>query len=105
MSNNQNNPDRQKLIKQLIERFEKEQLEELQDDKGKNDNSFVFLEKNTLQMFITFMLMLLDKQHNPDVREAGAESSFFKELLSYLESITEENQKTFEELIHILKEN
>lgn len=99
MSDNQNNLDRQKLIKQLIEGYEKE----LQDDEGQKDNSFVFLEKNTLHMFITFMLMLLDKQHNSDERSDEVESSALQELSSDLELIMEGNQKAFEELIHILK--
>ena len=102
MNNNQNNSNIEKLIKQLIDGYKKEHLEELGSDNRKENNSFVFLEKNTLHMFISFMLILLEKQHDIGVRSDESESSV-KELSSYLDSIIEDNQKNFEELIDILK--
>ncbi|WP_339227487.1 hypothetical protein NSQ77_18210 [Oceanobacillus sp. FSL K6-2867] len=100
MSSDHINPDQQKIINQLIERYGKQ----LQDDKGNKDNSFVFLEKHTLQRFITFMMMILDKENSSDITSEEVESPDLSELIAYLDLIMEDNQRAFEELIHLLKE-
>ena len=40
----------------MIRQFMKDQLNELKEDKQENNNSFVFLEKSTLNMFILYLL-------------------------------------------------
>ncbi len=61
MSDDQNNQDWQKLINQLIQHYENKHLKNMKDDNMARNNSFVFLDNNTLHMLITFMMVILNK--------------------------------------------
>ena len=49
--------EKELVMKHVIRQFMKDQLNELAEDKQENNNSFVFLEKSTLNMVLTYLFM------------------------------------------------
>ena len=91
--------EQESLVKQAIRQFMKTQLNELQDDKQENDNSFVFLEKSTLNMVLTYLFMNGERRNKGEVNE----DSHVK-ILEELEQVIADNKEDFEEIITLLKE-
>jgi len=91
--------DKELVMKHVIRQFMKDQLDELQEDKPENNNSFVFLEKSTLNMVLTYLFMNGERQNNGEVNE----DSHMK-ILEELEQVIADNKEDFEEIIALLKE-
>lgn len=87
------------LMKHGIRQFMKDQLSERQDDTQDSDNSFIFLEKSTLNMFMVSMLMNGERRTSED----GIENDYEK-IVEQLERAIAANKKDFEELIAFIKE-
>ena len=87
------------LVKHVIRQFMKDQLNELKEDKQENNNSFVFLEKSTLNMLIIYLLMNGERRTDEEVNEDSQ-----VKILEELEQVIADNKKDFEEIITLLKE-
>lgn len=86
------------LMKNGIRQFMKDQLSERQEDTQDNDNSFIFLEKSTLNMFMVSMLMNGERRTSVDVLEENHEI-----IVEQIDQLIAANKKDFEELITLLK--
>ncbi|SES30815.1 hypothetical protein [Psychrobacillus sp. OK032] len=91
------------LLKNLIAQLIEEQLDELKVEKKENDNSFIFLEHNTLNRLITYLLRNQTNRKNVEVVEDNSRLSQVK-ILEELDRIIVDNQQEFEEVITLLKE-
>lgn len=91
--------EKELVMKHIIRQFMKDQLNELQEDKQDNNNSFVFLEKSTLNMVLTYLLMNGERRNNGEVNE----DSHVK-ILGELEQVISDNKEGFEEIITLLKD-
>ncbi|MEK5037681.1 hypothetical protein [Sporosarcina sp. FSL K6-3457] len=80
---------------QVIRQFMKDQLNNRKEDKQENDNSFIFLEKDTLNMLMNHLLINAEQSTSVDSQV---------KIVEVLEQIIADNQKDFEELITSLKE-
>lgn len=81
-------------VKNLIRQIIMNQLNELKADKQKSNNSFVFVEKSTLNI-------LVNSKHRTEDEVSG---NFQAKMLEELEQVIEENKKDFEEILTLLKE-
>ncbi|WP_087972261.1 hypothetical protein [Oceanobacillus rekensis] len=105
MSNHQLNQKQKDLFKQLIRDQLNVNIDELKNkDQPKEDNSFVYLENETLQTIITNMLANLNMHYSPDNNNDGVEPPDLEDISSYLDTLIEDNKMAFEEVIAILKE-
>lgn len=84
----------EELIKRISSGFIDEQTSNKEEDK-----SFVYLEKNLLNLLLAYLLV--EKPRKTDEEREGA---FELKILAELEQIMEHNKKAFEELINLLKE-
>ncbi|TQR16304.1 hypothetical protein [Psychrobacillus soli] len=100
---NPNENEQEILLKNLIRRLMEEQLDELKEEKKENDNSFIFLESNTLNMLIAYLLINQTNRKNGEVADDNSGLSQVK-ILEELDRITADNQQEFEEVITLLKE-
>ncbi|MBO0589151.1 hypothetical protein [Sporosarcina sp. E16_8] len=91
--------ERELFMKHLIRQFMNEQLSERKEDNLESNNSFVFLEKSTLNTLIIYMLM--NGERRPD-EEAFNDSQV--KILEELDHIIADSKKGFEEIITLLKE-
>ncbi|WP_342505680.1 hypothetical protein [Sporosarcina sp. FSL K6-2383] len=80
---------------QIIRQFMKEQLNDRKKDKHDNDNSFIFLEKETLNILMNHLLVNIEQRASGDSRV---------QIIEVLEQIITDNQKDFEAIITFLKE-
>ena len=103
MNSSQNNEEQQVLIKQLVSSFMKDYSEQLNSKEKGNNNSFVFLENNTLQMLITYMFMHLDNNIG-QVNRNEDESPDLEEISLSIDSMVNETRVAYEEIIDMLKE-
>ena len=87
------------LVKRILSRLIENQFSELKEDKQKGDNSFIFLEKSTLNILLNYIL--LNSKEPPYVKvdtESEVESS------EKIERIIADNKIEFEEILTMLKE-
>ncbi len=87
------------LVQSVISQFMKDQLNGLKEDKGENNNSFVFLENSTLNMLILYLLMNGKSRTFEKVSEDSQEKN-----VEELEHIIADSKKDFEEILTLLKE-
>lgn len=80
---------------QVIRQFMEDQLNDRKEDKQENDNSFIFLEKDTLNLLMNHLLS------NAEQRDSGDSQA---EIIGALEQIIADNKKDFEEIITSLKD-
>lgn len=90
--------EKDQLMEHGIRQFMKDQLSDRKEDAQDNDNSFIFLEKSTLNLFLMSMLANGERRTSEDVIEDGHE-----EIAEQLEQVIAANKKDFEELITLLK--
>ncbi|MFJ7972085.1 hypothetical protein [Psychrobacillus sp. NPDC096389] len=98
-----NGNEHETSIKNLIRRLMKEQLDEQQEEKKENDNSFIFLESNTLNNLINYLLINQNNRKNTEMVDDKSMLSQEK-ILEELDRIIVDNQQEFEEVITLLKE-
>ena len=89
------------MLKELTRDFINRQLQQMK-NKGKDNKSFVYLENQTLDLILTYLLMKMDSQHN----EQHIESMVIpNELIQRIDEITNKEKKQFEEIIEMLKKS
>lgn len=91
--------DQELVVQQIIRQFMKDQLNGLKEDNQENNNSFVYLEKSTLNMLIINMLMNGERRAYGEVNEDSQ-----VKILENLEHVIADNKKGFEEILTLLKE-
>ncbi|MBM7603161.1 hypothetical protein JOC75_001131 [Metabacillus crassostreae] len=89
------------LLKELSRTFVKNQLEQLK-NKNKDNNSFIYLEGNTLNMLIVYLLM--ENERNNQQTSENVQSSIPEELINALDLLMSKNKTEFEDILSILKE-
>ena len=91
------------FVKKLIHQFMNDQLGDLQGDKQDNNNSFIFLEKSTLNMLMVYLLLNGERQIPLNETEDynGISQT---QILELLEQIQLEQKNEFEALISFIKE-
>ncbi len=83
-------------VNQLIQQYMKEYLDRItQDDQSRKNNSFVYLENDTLQLLIMYLFI---KSENSDMENAN-----FQDLSEILDSYMSDNRQAFEEIMDSLK--
>lgn len=87
------------FVKHVIHQFMKDQLKERKEEKQEDNNSFVFLEKSTLNMVLTYLFMNGVQRTHGEVNEDSHEK-----ILEELDQIIKDNKKEFEKVIALLKE-
>ncbi|MFD2046664.1 hypothetical protein ACFSTA_20610 [Ornithinibacillus salinisoli] len=104
MNENHHNEEQQLLIKKIVDNYMKESTERLyNEDKEITNNSFIFLENNTIHMIMTYMLMHLDTQRSQG-NTNEVKSQDLQEISESLDSLIEENNLVFKEIINLLQE-
>ena len=93
-----NQDEKDWLMKHGIRQFMKNQLSGRNEDTHDQDNSFIFLEKSTLNMFLMSMLANGERGASEGVIEDD-----HKEIVEQLEQVIAANKTDFEELITLLK--
>lgn len=91
------------LLKQLTRNYINEQLQQLKNMK-KDNNSFIFLESNTLNMLIVYLLTSMEAQNSDNTTNSKENEFFLDELIEELDSVIFNNKKEFEEILSLLKE-
>jgi hypothetical protein len=91
--------DTELVMKHIIRQFMKDQLNDLKEDNQENNNSFVFLEKSTLNMLIIYLLMNGERRPDEEVNEDSQ-----VKILEELEQVIVDSKEDFEEIITLLKE-
>ena len=91
--------DQELLGKRVIHQFINNQLNELKEDKLEDNNSFIFLEKSTLNILMSYLLM---NSSSKTVEEVSGDNEVI--LLKEIEQVIAENKKEFEEIITLLKD-
>ena len=89
--------DQELLGKRVIHQLINNQLKDLKEDKQEDNNSFIFLEKSTLNLLMTYLLM---NSSHKDVEEVSGDN---EAILKEIEQAITENKKEFEEIIAKLK--
>ncbi|WP_394184817.1 hypothetical protein [Metabacillus halosaccharovorans] len=89
------------MLKQLTRDFINRQLQQMK-NKGKDNKSFVYLENQTLDLILTYLLMKMDSQHN---EQHIVSMVIPNELIQRIDEITNKEKKQFEEIIEMLKKS
>ncbi|MCM3654507.1 hypothetical protein [Metabacillus litoralis] len=98
------NKEQELLLKQLSSNFIKEQIEQIKNNK-KDNNSFIYLENNTLNMLIVYLLMDFEARNRDNSTSISNEIEFStNELNEELDSVINNNKKRFEEILNLLKQ-
>lgn len=87
------------LMKRISNGFMKDQPSDVNEYIKKDDNSFVFLEKSTLNLLLAYML---SGERNKTAE--GGNEEFELKVIAELDRTIEINKKEFEEIIGVLKE-
>ncbi|MCV9885437.1 hypothetical protein [Metabacillus halosaccharovorans] len=99
------NENQELYFKQATLELLQEQLNQLNQIKNtkKDNNSFVYLEGDTLNMLLVSLLMKLE-DHNNDNTSTALDNGFIpNELITELDSVILNNKKEFEEILRLLK--
>lgn len=90
---------RELVLQRVIHQLLKNQSSDRKEDKLDQDNSFIFLEKETLHLLVTHLLA----SHERKIPQIENEN-LLANVEGLLEQIAIENNKEFEELITSIKE-
>src|SRR5690554_4604316 len=96
-----NENDLELLVKRILSEFIEDQFNDLKEEKQEDNNSFIFLEKDTLNILLNYMLM---NGKNPPHEEAEQDSGNEVKISEEIEQIIVDNKKEFEEILILLKE-
>lgn len=87
-------------MNQLIQQYMKDNLERMnQDSELRKNNSFVYLENDTIQLLILYLFMKMEKNDRPNQSE-----NLEEEVSQLLDTSKEANRQSFEEVMELLKE-
>ncbi|WP_174615534.1 hypothetical protein [Virgibacillus ihumii] len=103
MDNSKHDFEQNVLINQLLKDYLEENMKDLMDTSNEKNNSFLFLDGNTLHMIIAHILMNSNTNFYNKGNEAP-ENSELEDFLPELDSIMEQNKAAFEDIINTLKE-
>lgn len=87
-------------MKHLIHQFMEEHLNGMSEEKQVDNNSFVYFEKNTLNLLLLYLLSN-DSHGTADVKK----SADLTKVSEALEQMIADNEKEFEKIIELLKES
>ncbi|MBZ5751983.1 hypothetical protein [Metabacillus rhizolycopersici] len=96
------NQDQESLLKQITSKYIQEQLEKLNNTE-KDNNSSIYLESDTLNMLMVYLLMKKEARNNDKTANRNESELVPDELIEALDSIIVTNQKSFNEIISLLK--
>lgn len=96
-----NENDLELLVKRILSEFIEDQFNDLKEEKQEDNNSFIFLEKGTLNILLNYMLM---NGKNLPHEEAEQDSGNEVKISEEIEQIIVDNKKEFEEILILLKE-
>lgn len=85
----------EKIVKQLIH----EKVSVTKENNLENNNSFLFLEKSSLELLLTYLLSNTKNAAPPIVTE-----EIELNVLELLDQVMIDNEKEFQAIIHLLKE-
>ena len=88
--------------KKLISEFINEQLDQIKKSK-KDDNSFIYLESDTLNMLLGYLLLKREAQDDDQTTNESDNEFFPNELLEQLDTAMMNSKKGFEEILSLLK--
>lgn len=84
----------EKILRQLL----KEHFSTGNDELRENNNSFIFLEKSSLNLLLAYLLLNSNKETPPSVNEELAAMTSEK-----IDQMIQANEKDFKAIIHSLK--
>lgn len=87
-------------MKRFIHQLMENQLKVIHEESQVENNSFVYFEKSTLNLLLLYLLS--NESHEASDR---LEKEALTNICEELEHILATNEKEFEEVIHLLKEN
>lgn len=82
-------------IEEIIQQYLKDYLS----NSKENDNSFMFLEKGSLNLLLAYLLFMT-RQSAPSVQQEALDTST---LLAQLDDLIEDNKKEFEMLLDLFR--
>ncbi|KHF39862.1 hypothetical protein [Halalkalibacter okhensis] len=97
------NQEQELLFKQLTYHFMKEQLEQLKENKKEKNRSYVYLESNTLNMLLVYLLMHVNANQKHTTMKEQESELIPEEISDNLDSIITNNKENFEEILSYLK--
>ncbi|MFC0561971.1 hypothetical protein [Halalkalibacter alkalisediminis] len=99
-----NNKEQQELLfKQLTHHFLSEQLEQLKGNKEDKNRSFIYLESNTINILLVYLLMQMNTKKTNETA-SNNNNLIPEEIVEEINSVLHNNKKSFEDIISQLKE-
>lgn len=87
------------LMEQMINQYIKGHFSNIKENSNENNNSFMFLEKGSLNLLLSYLLFMNRNTANPVEKEPLETST----LLAQLEDLMEDNKKEFEALMDLFR--
>ncbi|MEK4627022.1 MAG: hypothetical protein ABS944_11730 [Solibacillus sp.] len=87
-------------IEHIINQYVKEHLSDLKENQKENNNSFIFLEKGSLNLLLTSLLSMATNSTVNNENDVIVESI----LLEKLDKIIDESKNDFESILDLLRE-
>lgn len=87
------------LLEQIINQYITEHFSDFKENLLENNNSFIFLEKGSLNLLLSYLLLMTKNTTNPIQKEVFEASK----LLAQLDDLINDNKKEFEELIDLFR--
>ena len=87
------------LIEQIINQYIKDHFSNVKENLNENNNSFMFLEKSSLNLLLAHLLFM-NRQTANTVEKESLEGSA---LLAKLDDLIEENKREFEALMDLFR--
>lgn len=87
------------LIEQMINQYIKDHFSNLKENSNENNNSFMFLEKGSLNLLLAYLLFMNRHTVNPIEKESFEGAA----LLAQLDDLIEDNKKEFEALMDLFR--
>ncbi|MGM0876162.1 MAG: hypothetical protein ACQEWV_15675 [Bacillota bacterium] len=96
------NQEQELQLKQVTRNFIQKQLEQLKNTK-KDNNSFIHLESDTLNLLIGYLLLKIETQNNDKTTNKIENDLFPDELIEELDSVIMNSKTGLEEILNLLK--
>ena len=87
------------MIEQMINQYIKDHFSNLKENSNENNNSFMFLEKGSLNLLLAYLLFMNKHTAAPVEKESLDTSA----LLAQLDDLIEDNKKEFEALMDLFR--
>lgn len=86
-------------IENILNQIMKGHISNIRGNPHENNNSFIFLEKSSLNLLLAYLLSGPQKETSPLVYEEVAASA-----IEHLDQVIHDNEKEFKAIIRLLKE-